>query len=74
MTARELANEELFASTRRIGRYILFELHLHVASIVIARLPHAVLSLSSLIFESVPRERVIGKPMIWQEFRLHNIP
>jgi hypothetical protein len=36
-------------------------------------LPHAVLSISSLIFESVPRERVIGKPMIWQEFRLHNI-
>jgi hypothetical protein len=36
-------------------------------------LPHAVLRLSSLIFESVPRERVIGKPMIWQEFRLHNI-
>jgi hypothetical protein len=35
-------------------------------------LPHAVLRLSSLIFESVPRERVIGKPMIWQEFRLHN--
>jgi hypothetical protein len=36
-------------------------------------LPHAALSFSSLNFKSVPRERVIGKPMIWQEFRLHNI-
>ena len=35
--------------------------------------PHAMLSLSSLIFHTVPRERVVGKPMIWQEFRLHNI-
>lgn len=36
-------------------------------------LPHALLSLSSLIFHTVPRERVVGKPMIWQEFRAHNI-
>lgn len=36
-------------------------------------IPHAVLSLSSLIFHTVPKERVVGKPMIWQEFRLHNI-
>jgi hypothetical protein len=36
-------------------------------------IPHLLLSLSSLIFETVPRERVVGKPMIWQEFRVHNI-
>jgi len=34
---------------------------------------HAMLSLSSLIFHTVPKERVVGKPMIWQEFRMHNI-
>lgn len=28
-------------------------------------LPHALLSMSSLIFHTVPRERVVGKPMIW---------
>jgi Cytochrome b5-like Heme/Steroid binding domain len=36
-------------------------------------LPHAALSLSSLIFHTVPRDRVVGKPMIWQEYRVHNI-
>jgi cytochrome b involved in lipid metabolism len=36
-------------------------------------LPHALLSLSSLIFHTVPKERVVGKPMIWQEYRVHNI-
>jgi hypothetical protein len=36
-------------------------------------LPHALLSTSSLIFATVPRDRVVGKPMIWQEFRAHNI-
>jgi cytochrome b involved in lipid metabolism len=36
-------------------------------------IPHALLSLSSLIFHTVPRERVVGQPMIWQEFRMHNI-
>ena len=36
-------------------------------------LPHALLSVSSLIFHTVPRDRVVGKPMIWQEFRAHNI-
>uniref|UniRef100_A0A7S4EFL6 Cytochrome b5 heme-binding domain-containing protein n=1 Tax=Pseudo-nitzschia australis TaxID=44445 RepID=A0A7S4EFL6_9STRA len=36
-------------------------------------LPHAMLSLSSLIFHTVPRERVVGRPMIWQEYRIHNI-
>ncbi|KAG7354151.1 cytochrome b5-like heme/steroid binding domain containing protein [Nitzschia inconspicua] len=36
-------------------------------------LPHALLSVSSLIFHTVPKERVVGKPMIWQEFRVHNI-
>eukprot|EP00550_Attheya_septentrionalis_P000807 CAMPEP_0198290574 /NCGR_PEP_ID=MMETSP1449-20131203/8383_1 /TAXON_ID=420275 /ORGANISM="Attheya septentrionalis, Strain CCMP2084" /LENGTH=460 /DNA_ID=CAMNT_0043989089 /DNA_START=207 /DNA_END=1586 /DNA_ORIENTATION=+ len=36
-------------------------------------IPHAILSLSSLIFHTVPKERVVGKPMIWQEFRIHNI-
>jgi len=35
--------------------------------------PHGLLSLSSLIFHTVPKERVVGKPMIWQEFRAHNI-
>ncbi|CAJ1356212.1 unnamed protein product [Effrenium voratum] len=35
-------------------------------------IPHAMLSLSSLIFH-IPRERVAEKPMIWQEFRAHNI-
>ena len=36
-------------------------------------IPHLILSLSSLIFHTVPRERVVGKPMIWSEFRVHNI-
>jgi cytochrome b involved in lipid metabolism len=36
-------------------------------------IPHAMLSLTSLIFHTVPKERVVGKPMIWQEFRVHNI-
>ena len=36
-------------------------------------IPHVILSLSSLIFHTVPRERVVGKPMIWSEFRVHNI-
>jgi len=36
-------------------------------------LPHALLSLTSLIFHTVPKERVVGKPMIWQEYRVHNI-
>jgi hypothetical protein len=36
-------------------------------------IPHVLLSLSSLIFHTVPRERVVGKPMIWAEFRVHNI-
>lgn len=35
--------------------------------------PHTVLSLSSLIFHTVPKERIVGRPMIWQEFRAHNI-
>jgi hypothetical protein len=29
--------------------------------------------LSSLIFRTVPRQRVVGRPVIWQEFRVHNI-
>jgi len=36
-------------------------------------IPHGLLSLSSLIFHTVPRDRVVGKPMIWREFRAHNI-
>ena len=36
-------------------------------------IPHLILSLSSLIFHTVPRERVVGKPMIWSEFRVHSI-
>jgi cytochrome b involved in lipid metabolism len=35
-------------------------------------LPHAILSLSSFIFH-VPAERIVGKPMIWQEYRGHNV-
>jgi hypothetical protein len=35
-------------------------------------LPHAVLSLSSFLFH-VPAERIVGKPMIWQEYRGHNV-
>jgi hypothetical protein len=35
--------------------------------------PHGLLSMSSLIFHTVPRERIVGKPMIWQEYRIHNI-
>ena len=34
--------------------------------------PHTLLSLSSIKFH-VPRERIAKKPMIWQEFRMHNI-
>ena len=44
-----------------------------VFSVSTCLLPHALLSLSSLIFDRVPKNRVVGKPMIWQEFRLHNI-
>ena len=36
-------------------------------------LPHGILSASSLIFHTVPKERVVNLPMIWQEFRMHNI-
>jgi hypothetical protein len=34
---------------------------------------HGLLSTSSLIFDTVPKERVVGMPMIWQEYRVHNI-
>lgn len=40
---------------------------------ILCLIPHALLSVSSLIFHSVPKERVVGLPMIWQEFRMHNI-
>eukprot|EP00970_Alexandrium_tamarense_P013017 scaffold3204_cov185-Alexandrium_tamarense.AAC.10 len=40
---------------------------------ILCLLPHFVLSLSSLIFHSVPKERIVGQPMIWKEFRLHSI-
>lgn len=40
---------------------------------ILCLIPHALLSLSSLIFHSVPKERVVGLPMIWQEFRMHSI-
>lgn len=40
---------------------------------ILCLIPHCLLSMSSLIFHTVPRERVVGKPMIWQEFRAHNI-
>lgn len=36
-------------------------------------LPHILLSYSSLIFDTVPLERVVGKPMIWKENRWHSI-
>lgn len=36
-------------------------------------LPHALLSSSSLLFHTVPLERVRGKPMIWKEYRWHNM-
>jgi cytochrome b involved in lipid metabolism len=48
------------------GRYASW---LSVASL----LPHGLLSLSSLLFATVPHERVVKKPMIWQEYRAHNI-
>jgi hypothetical protein len=35
--------------------------------------PHGLLSLSSLIFHTVPKERVVSMPMIWKEYRIHNI-
>lgn len=35
-------------------------------------LPHAALSLSSFLF-SVPSKRVVGKSMIWREYRGHNV-
>lgn len=46
------------------------------ASIVgglVCLIPHLLLSYSSLIFNTVPRERVVGKPMIWKESRWHSI-
>eukprot|EP00967_Tisochrysis_lutea_P005261 scaffold6261_cov28-Tisochrysis_lutea.AAC.8 len=42
------------------------------SSALIALGVHAALSCSSLPFP-VPRARVVGKPMIWSEFRAHNI-
>ena len=42
-------------------------------SAVFCVLPHLVLSFSSFIFDTVPRERVVGKPMIWKENRVHSI-
>ena len=35
--------------------------------------PHAILNLSAFLFHTVPRERVVGKPMIWKEYRVHNL-
>jgi len=40
---------------------------------VLCLIPHAMLSLSSLIFRRVPKERIVGRPVIWREFRAHNI-
>lgn len=40
---------------------------------VLCLVPHSILSLSSLIFHTVPIERIVGQPMIWQEFRAHSI-
>ncbi len=36
-------------------------------------IPHGLLSVSSLMFHTIPKERVVGKPMIWLEYRAHNI-
>jgi cytochrome b involved in lipid metabolism len=36
-------------------------------------LPHALLNASAFIFHSVPRERIVGSPMIWEEYRVHNL-
>jgi len=44
-----------------------------VATIVAFLLPHALLSSTSLLFHTVPFERVRGKPMIWKEYRWHNM-
>lgn len=41
--------------------------------VVACMIPHLLLSWSSLIFGTVPRERVVGKPMIWKENRWHSI-
>ena len=35
-------------------------------------IPHGMLNLSSFIFH-VPRERIVGKPIIWKEYRVHNL-
>lgn len=40
---------------------------------ILGLIPHGLLSVSSLIFHTVPAERVVGKPMIWKEYRAHNI-
>lgn len=40
---------------------------------LLSLVPHALLSGSSLVFRTVPRERVVGQPMIWKEFRAHSI-
>jgi len=40
---------------------------------LLSLIPHGLLSCSSLIFGSVPRERIVGQPMMWQEFRAHSI-
>eukprot|EP00980_Cylindrotheca_fusiformis_P014161 scaffold3719_cov104-Cylindrotheca_fusiformis.AAC.5 len=40
---------------------------------MVSLIPHLLLSCSSLIFDTVPRERVVGKPMIWKENRWHSI-
>jgi cytochrome b involved in lipid metabolism len=39
---------------------------------ILTLLPHALLSLSSFLFVTVPRRRVVGKTIIWQEYRVHN--
>jgi hypothetical protein len=44
-----------------------------LASTAAFMLPHALLSSSSLLFHTVPLERVRGKPMIWKEYRWHNM-
>lgn len=36
-------------------------------------LPHGLLNASAFIFHTVPRERIVGSPMIWEEYRVHNL-
>ena len=36
-------------------------------------LPHLLLNASAFLFHTVPKERIVGSPMIWKEYRVHNL-